>query len=492
MVFFKFNLARNTKMRRFNTRGVVAMEADEDKNEEVSETTAPASVDAAEAEAAVVDSAVEGDENDESIEEAKDVSETLEVAAESLRIAAANGGIDKYSARAIGALTQHLYNRVGLKARAMPALESFGGTSTRIGATQLALEGIKSGVKEIWKSIIAAIKRMVAWVKGHFLKVFGGAEKMVKRANAIKDAADAASGKKQKERSFENSEIVKKLYIGNSVTPDAVTSGLAVIDTLIKDILGTKASAMIDGGKKLIEAIENPTGMAAYTIPANSNKPTTASVSGSDKYGVSSDDMPVFTTGELLGGTVYAVRTNKALLTGDAAIQAFGEFKAKFVSKADSKVPSSEKVNTLTINQIDNIASKVISIGEELISFRSTGTKLDKLLEDATKAAESAAKNEDNEVATESRREGRSSGRRNISTEDTPPEPPVPSVPPSGGEKSDRDKEVEIKAHGALIRKAISNLPKYIVTVFASATTYPLTTGQAALSYCEKSLSNYE
>ena len=48
-------------MRRFNTRGVVAME-EENKNEEVSKTSAPASVDAAEAEAEVVDSAAEGEE----------------------------------------------------------------------------------------------------------------------------------------------------------------------------------------------------------------------------------------------------------------------------------------------------------------------------------------------------------------------------------------------------------------------------------------------
>ena len=48
------------------------------------------------------------------------------------------------------------------------------------------------------------------------------------------------------------------------------------------------------------------------------------------------------------------------------------------------------------------------------------------------------------------------------------------------------------KAHGTAVLKAMSNLSKFVVGTFSSATSYPLTTGQAALSYCEKSLANYE
>ena len=456
-------------MRRFNTRGVVAME-EENKNEEVSETSAsaPASVDAAEAEAEVVDSAAEGEEKKDSIEEAEDVSETLEVAAESLRIAAANGGIDKHSARAIGALTQHLYNRVGLRAKAMPALESFGGASTRIGATQLALEGIKERVVEIWKSIIAALKRLTEWVKGHFVKVFGGAEKMVKRAEAIKKSANNASSKKIKEKSFESSEIVKRLYIDKTVAVDALNVNLVKINSIITEVLGTKASEMIANGEQLVKAIEDKAN--AFTIKASSGRIAATNVDGGEAYGTVNGELQLLISDELLGGMVYMVRTNKNATTDSlGSFTAFGDFKSGFVPKAQTKTPTNEKVTTLTINQIDTIATTVAKIGEELVSFRNTESKLNKLLNDATTAAEKASKSANDDV------------------EETDTDGAAEKA-----SKSANTDGVTTKAHSIAVRKAMSNLSKFVVGAFSSATSYPLTTGQAALSYCEKSLANYE
>ncbi len=94
-------------------------------------------------------------------EEAVDVVTALESIAEALGQSAKNGGMDRYAAEALGLAVDHMYKRVGLKRQAMPALESFGQTSSRMRATQIALEDIKEQVAKIWAAIVAAISKAI-------------------------------------------------------------------------------------------------------------------------------------------------------------------------------------------------------------------------------------------------------------------------------------------------------------------------------------------
>lgn len=144
----------------------------------------------------------EGEEQEAQVEEAAEVEETLTAVAESLHIAAANGGISKDAAHAISIAVEHLYSRVGLKST-MPALESFGGTSSRIGATVALENKLVEGAKNIGKAIVEALKKAVAWLVDLWQKISKAAERLSSRADAIAAKAKAIGDKKAEKSELE-------------------------------------------------------------------------------------------------------------------------------------------------------------------------------------------------------------------------------------------------------------------------------------------------
>lgn len=453
-------------MRRYANKGVVALEEDDLSVVSADETTAPASIEAAEAEAEVVDNATEGDDLNDSIEEGGEVVEALESIADALKISAANGGLDKHSAHVVGIATQYMYGRVGLKAKAMPALESFGGTSTRIGATQLAMEGIKEKAREIWAYIVKAYKKVLAWATGHFRKLFGAADAMKKRAVAINKAVDGYRTKKIKDKTFDNVSLVKNLYVNNGVTAAAVIAKLSSLETHTKTVLDTNASARVAAGDDIVAAIEDSNKIINIKpLESIANKDADDVVLKS--LGTPSADFKWKVTDSFLGGKTWAESVpNVAPTVGAKALESFAKAKVGFMSDG-TKTPTKESLPTLAVNEIDSISTTVGKIADILVDFKKTEDKLKALLDRVTKAAERMSKNADNDVG------------------DAPAATDATATAAHGT-------EVAEKEHGKLVRSATDNIRKYVLNVFVNASSYPLTTGQAALSYCEQSFKQYE
>ena len=445
-------------MRRYSNRGVVSLE-EEGSSEVVAETTAPASVEAAEAEAEVTESTVDGDDIAADINEGVEVVEALESISDALAISAKNGGMDKYSAQVVGIATQYMYDRVGLRAKAMPSLESFGGSSTRIGATQLAMEGIKEKAKELWEYIVKAYKKIIAWATGHLRKLFGAAESMKKRAEAIAKSADDYRSKKVKDKTFDNAGLVKSLYVGNEVSAAKLKTSLTAIEGIAKIILDTKANEMVAQGEQIITAVETPGDNNSIGVVA---KMVTTIKKPSDEFSktnVDGGDMVWESTESLLGGFVWAERLPmKSGTTGLEQLSAFGKVKRGFMADGGKK-PTKESLTTLTVDEVESTAEAVGKIAEILVDFKKTQDKLDQLLKKVVSAAEKMAKNADNTVDAES---------------------------------ADATKDQAEKDHGKFARSALDNIKGFVLNTFVSASTYPLKTGQAALSYCEQSLKHYE
>ena len=428
-------------MRRINGRGVVALEEEEIK---VAEAEAAPAMDNAESLETdmleVSESSAEQGEEDAQVEEAAEVVEALESIAECLKISAANGGLDKHAAAAIGKATQYMYGRVGIKSKSMPALESFGGTSSRVGATQLAMEDIKDKAKEIWAAIVAAFKRMLAWVVDHFNKIFGSAEKLQKRAQAVIKMAEDKVGKKAEKTTFEGASLVKNL--GTAGNTDGVKAGMVKVLDLAKTVLGTQASAVIAEGDKIIEAIGDIAKVDQISLDGTNGD--------NKEYGEPPAGMGFFVDAGLPGDKVYLKLSPKAKVTGKDALELFGKIKEAVVLKAGYKEPTKTDIKVVTPADAEAIAKTVEAIGSELQSFRKTSDKLQDLLKKATKAAESASKG------------------------------------------SDDEEDAAKKELGKVIRSATNNLPKFIIGGVKSVAEYSLTTGKAALDLCEQSMKQYK
>lgn len=418
------------------------------ENEEITpEETAPVGDNAESLETdllEVSDSSTEGDVEAEQTEEATEVAEALESIAECLKISAANGGLDRHAAAAVGTAVEHLYARVGIRGTAMPALESFGGTSSRVGATQIALEDMKGKIASIWKAIIDAIKRAYQWVVDHFNKVFGAAEKLQKRAQKVAAAADGLSGK-AKETAFENASIFKALHVGGSVS--ALPASMQKAADFAKEGLVTHGGDTVKQGKELIEAIQDVSKINGLRLGG-----TGAPGKETNAYGEAGEGMVWRQVSDVLPGNVaFVTRAPAAEKTGVEALAVFGKLKAGIMpADPKAKEPTQTKVNTLAAGDIAKTAKVVEGLATDLVGFRKTNQELQAVLKEAVKAAEKASK------------------------------------------EFEKDEDGEKKAVGAAVRAATGNLANYLIGGFKSLSEYSLRTGKAALDYCELSAKQYD
>lgn len=161
-------------------------------------------------------------------EDAADVAEALESIGVALEASAAAGGLDRHSAHVVSTAIAALYKTAGISggASSMPAMESYGQSSSRIGATQLAMEDIKSKAVEIWKKIVEAVKKAWAWLAERYTQIFGAANLLEKRALALVTKAENVQGV-AKDKEFESERLVKNLAIKGAVNGVAAATALA-------------------------------------------------------------------------------------------------------------------------------------------------------------------------------------------------------------------------------------------------------------------------
>lgn len=432
-------------MRRISGRGVVALEEEEVAAVAAAEAPAMDNAESLETDMLEVsESAAEQGEEDAQVEEAAEVVEALESIAECLKVSAANGGLDRHSAAAIGVATQYMYSRVGIKSKSMPAMESFGGTSSRVGATQLAMEDIKDKAKEIWASIVAAFKRMLAWVTDHFNKIFGSAEKLQKRAQAVVKMAEDKNGKKAEKTKFEGASLVKALRAGPTDIGD-VKAGMDKVLAHAKFVLDTHAQATIANGDKIVEAIGDKAKAEAIKLVPAAGKEVTG-----DEYGKAPEGTKYRTEDGFLGNKVWFTCSVQNPVQGDTAMALFGKIKEGMQPAAGDKDPTKTEVSVIDPGKAEAIAKVVEALGAELQTFRKTNTKLQELLKKAIAAAEAASKS------------------------------------------ADTEEDKEKKAYALASRSAIGNMPKFIIGGVKSVAEYSLITGKAALDLCEQSMKQYK
>lgn len=432
-------------MRRFG-RGLVAAMEEEQQQAAAEENTLPEGAENLETELLdVQESAAEGEKEEADLAETAEVSEALESIVVSLEACAANGGLTREGAQALGTAVDFMYSRVGISKKAMPALESFGGQSSRVGQTRVAMEDIKEQIKKIWDAIINAIKKAAAWVTDHFNKVFGAAEKLQKRAEAISKAADGVTGKAENQK-ITNGGLFKALQINGSV--DGVVAGIKKVAELAKEQLDTKANEKIKSAEGQIEAIEDPIGKAdSFTCsPVQGNK-----VGENEGFANAGDGMEWVRGDELPGGMALVSRTPAAEAKGLDGIRAAARSRTSIQAfNPKAKDSSKEDLKVLSTGDVMAVAEAVKTIGAEVQAFRKTQKKLEEILKKAVSAAEKAGKSAEGE--------------------------------------EDKTKKDAFKTVAGLA----SSLPGNIVTSFTSVSQYGLKAGKAALDLCELSLKEYK
>lgn len=431
-------------MRRFG-RGLVASMEEEQQIAAPEENTLPEGAENLETELLEVqESAEEGTTEEADLAEAADTAEALESIVISLEACAANGGLSREAAQALGTAVDHMTSRVGISKKAIVSLESFGGTSSRVGATRVAMEEIKDQIKKIWEAIVNALKKAVAWVADHFNKVFGAAEKLQKRAEAISKAADGVTGKAENAK-ITNAGLVKALHVSGST--DNIVASIKKVAEVAKAELDTGANETIKSAEAQVEAIEDPVAKAdSFAVKAEKSN-----VGENEGFSSAGEGMGWVRGEELPGGLALVTRAPQADAKGLDGIRAASRTRTAIQAfNPKAKDPSKEDLKTLAVADVMAVAESVKVIGAEVQAFRKTQKKLEEVLKKAVSAAEKAGKEAEKE--------------------------------------EDKTKKEALKTVAGLA----SSLPGNVVSKFTGVSQYGLKVGKAALDYCELSLKQYK
>ena len=187
------------------------------------------------------------------IDRAEGTIDALEAIHDHLAIAAENGGVDRYSAAAISVAVEALYEQAGIYKNNLPAMENYGGVTSKIGATQLAMEDIRANVGKIWDAIIAALKQAWAWIKNFFQNVGTAATAQLERA---KQFAQSKINGQPKAEPIDNKEMADAISINGSVSPDNILKGIDTLNRRAESIFTRSDQYMTQNGERIIQAVE--------------------------------------------------------------------------------------------------------------------------------------------------------------------------------------------------------------------------------------------
>jgi len=327
-------------------------------------------------------------------EEAVEVVEALESIRDSLAISAANGGLDRHAAAAIGTATDYMYKRVGMGKKSMLSLESFGGTTSRVGATQLTMEALTEDIKKIWASIIAAFEKAIQWAKDFYTKVFVSYEKLGKRAEELSKKATDIKGE-MGEKEIENARLVKSLNVDGKVGSEIIEGAKQLI-TVAKSLAGANNAAEAEKIAGVLEASKTDEEfLGKFELESNAAfVPEGSDVSNPEEAGFAApkEGLTIVRGKELPGGRAIVGRVNKEVLKGKAAVAAvggatgrgvtLGAFNSKAAEVTAKAVPTLNKENAIAVA---NAVSEIAKAGTEYKSKIEAVTAAKKKLVEASK-----------------------------------------------------------------------------------------------------------
>lgn len=394
------------------------------------------------------------DAGNDNIDQAAEDVESLDAIADTMEASEENGGMDETAAAIAEVAVEGLYARLGItRKKAMPAMESFGSTSTRVKATKIAVEGIRDMAKKAWEAILKFFQQVQAWVVEFFKKIFDAKTKLRARADKLGAVAAKLEGE-AKEAKFEAGSLAKALVTGTEVNPDSIAKALVALgkDVASAGELTKESLAFTSNFTPIVAAIstEEAFNTAVGKLTAFKND-SFKEKAGSGKW--YSRKPPegfaeyLLTDSEVkeIGNTVLVAVAPVTPATGKEALAQMKNIKVRLETKSDGKVPT--EVKTATPQQIAAICKAVGEAVDSLDQFESF-----------TKEAEKASK----ELIDTVKRA-------------------------AGMTKEDKDAAARAK----MIQSALVGAVRLMSGVPSLTSKYTITTAKAALDYSEKSAKQY-
>lgn len=155
------------------------------------------------------------------IDLAQDVLATLESIVSRIEATLEGHGLTPQEAVFVNLTLESQYQRIGIE-RTSFTMESFGGTRSRLQASQEAHLDIKTKIQEIWKALIAMVRRAWLAVLNFFDVVIGTATLLEKAANETAEQARTISSPREpRSKTIQLSEVLaRRLAVGPHISWD--------------------------------------------------------------------------------------------------------------------------------------------------------------------------------------------------------------------------------------------------------------------------------
>lgn len=428
-----------------------------------SETATAEIADLRQEEAEVVEAEAEAEDMGERVELAEELTETVEpVVTEGAGLDAASMKLLLTGMRRVaGPRAKHLVGR-DVKMESISA-----GVSGRREQTRIQFENLKDTLKAAWEAIKAAFKKAWAKVKTWYIKTFDASKKLKARAEKIRARAESNSATIDKSKF--NFASAKSLVTGNKLTASEFVTGLKAVKTLTGYIFDTVKSDDVDkaaadmveligedvGSSQLASSLNSLKDRFTKTLNgANGNKPTAVTDNIVNGFGDSREVDLGYS--EILPGNKLVIRVRGK--TGNNAnntdkLAAIRRTRTVFSGVSDKpKDVSGEGTETLNASQVATVCDVVIDLAEAVFDFKKGWENRDRSQDKLIKAIDDAFRDvaKDGEVSSDKQRLAR---------------------------------EIASASTAAVRRDS---------TFKASLVGYVMSTGNVALSYCERSMAQYK
>lgn len=325
---------------------------------------------------------------EEQVEEAAEVAEGLEELRLTLKAGLEEGGVSKREASAIIMAANRMVGAIGGDNIATPGLEHFGSHSQRLDATRVAMESIGDKIKEIWKKILAQLEKAYEWIRKHMLNVFGAGQKLVKRAEALKKAADDNDVAKPKENKIKRGALVKELASKGTGADSVDVATLANMTQMANEISVAWPELIGKAGEAIATIFENVAdnkGDGKVQLFDNKLNALFSNQVDLAKAGLDARDGTSALASDMLpGGMVGIAFVGNSDSVADQTAQKIVLVKA---DKDFGKNLSNEELNTLDKKAIKDIADSVAKLGNYLDTYRKADNKFKTVEERIKKAA---------------------------------------------------------------------------------------------------------
>lgn len=301
-----------------------------------------------------------------------------------------NGGISAESAAFMQVAVERYEAQFPTEEQAMPALEAFGGSSSRAASTQAAMSGLKEKMKKLWEATKMILKALMNMIKDVVTKATFAAERLEKRADAVaKKASGMNSAKKNAETITVKGGSLERVFMeGKYIGDDIVTSAgvFAEINVNLPKGLAKYVSDVASG----IQSIDptkglTPGAMNAFTELNKIQEALTTAVVTSDKR--FPDDVTVARSKTMPGN--QAVYFSIPKKKDDPTQIDFTKTKLILLPVPDAKAaPTEHEISISVVGNLKTRATKIREVANKIANSSKDYATLENAIKQAMDAGD--------------------------------------------------------------------------------------------------------